>query len=217
MMSAALPSWKGTRDSGQTPSRDAAVTDWSDEETRESALRGRSQLLVGRILGDENRKNVSDASQGRQQDLRRAVVIFSLGLSYLVSAACSEVLKKPTADAALAAEARVIDCEWKAAKLVRWRRRSNGGVRRASGHWRHFSRALSQIATLPATPTLRREEIKLQVALIAPIIHVNGFAAPETKAAVERANLLIERAEAINEAPGDLEQIPLDFRHSLRA
>jgi hypothetical protein len=68
----------------------------------------------------------------------------------------------------------------------------------------HFSRALAQIATLPATPALRREEIKLQVALIAPIIHVNGFAAPETKAAVNRANLLIERAEAMHEAPEDL-------------
>jgi class 3 adenylate cyclase/predicted ATPase len=68
----------------------------------------------------------------------------------------------------------------------------------------HFSRALAQIATLPATPALRREEIKLQVALITPIIHVNGFAAPETKAAVDRANLLIERAEAIHEAPEDL-------------
>ena len=68
----------------------------------------------------------------------------------------------------------------------------------------HFNRALSQIATLPATPALRREEIKLQVALIAPIIHVNGFAAPETKAAVDRANSLIERAEAMHEAPEDL-------------
>ena len=68
----------------------------------------------------------------------------------------------------------------------------------------HFSRALAQIAALPATPALRREEIKLQVALIAPLIHINGFAAPETKAAVDRANLLIERAEAIHEAPEDL-------------
>jgi len=68
----------------------------------------------------------------------------------------------------------------------------------------HFNRALAQIATLPATPALRREEIKLQVALIAPIIHVNGFAAPETKAAVDRANSLIERAEAMHEAPEDL-------------
>jgi len=68
----------------------------------------------------------------------------------------------------------------------------------------HFNRALAQIATLRATPALRREEIKLQVALIAPIIHVNGFAAPETKAAVDRANSLIERAEAMHEAPEDL-------------
>ncbi len=68
----------------------------------------------------------------------------------------------------------------------------------------HFTRALDQIASLPPTPSLRREEIKLQVALIAPLIHINGFAAPETKAAVDRANLLIERAEAIHEAPEDL-------------
>jgi hypothetical protein len=67
----------------------------------------------------------------------------------------------------------------------------------------HFGRALAQIATLPATPALRREEIKLQVALITPIIAINGFAAPETKAAVERAHLLIEQAGAIDEAPED--------------
>jgi predicted ATPase/class 3 adenylate cyclase len=66
-----------------------------------------------------------------------------------------------------------------------------------------FTRALSQIATLPATPALRREEIKLQVALITPLIHVKGFAAPETKAAAERARLLIEHAEALGERPED--------------
>ena len=43
------------------------------------------------------------------------------------------------------------------------------------------------MATLPSTPALRREQIKLQVALITPLIHVKGFAAPETKAAVEQA------------------------------
>ena len=47
-----------------------------------------------------------------------------------------------------------------------------------------ITRALDQIATLPATPRLRREQIKLQVALITPLIHVKGYAAPETKAAV---------------------------------
>ena len=66
-----------------------------------------------------------------------------------------------------------------------------------------ITRALSQIAALPATPALRREQIKLQVALITPLIHVKGYAAPETKAAVERARLLIEQAEALGEPLDD--------------
>ena len=64
-------------------------------------------------------------------------------------------------------------------------------------------RALDQIATLAPTPALRREEIKLQVALITPFLHVRGYAAPETRAAVERARLLIEQAEALGEPPED--------------
>ena len=66
-----------------------------------------------------------------------------------------------------------------------------------------FSRALDQIATLPSTPGLRREEIKLQVALITPLYNIKGFAAAETKAAAERARLLIEQAEALGEPPED--------------
>ena len=66
-----------------------------------------------------------------------------------------------------------------------------------------FTRALEQIATLPGTPALRREQIKLQVALINPLIHVKGYAAPETKAAAEQARLLIEQAEALGEPPED--------------
>jgi class 3 adenylate cyclase/predicted ATPase len=66
-----------------------------------------------------------------------------------------------------------------------------------------LTRALGQIATLPGTPTLRREEIKLQVALITPLLNVKGYAAPETRAAVERARLLIEQAEALGEPPED--------------
>jgi predicted ATPase len=66
-----------------------------------------------------------------------------------------------------------------------------------------LTRALAQIATLPTTPALRREEIKLQVALLDPLMPVKGFAAPETKAAVERARLLIEQAEALGEPPED--------------
>ena len=66
-----------------------------------------------------------------------------------------------------------------------------------------LARALGQIATLPGTPALRREEIKLQVALINSLMHVKGYAAPETKAATEKARLLIEKAEALGEPPDD--------------
>jgi hypothetical protein len=68
---------------------------------------------------------------------------------------------------------------------------------------KHLTRALTQIATLPATPALRREQIKLQVALITPLMQVKGHAAPETKAATERARLLIEEAETFEEPPED--------------
>jgi class 3 adenylate cyclase/predicted ATPase len=66
-----------------------------------------------------------------------------------------------------------------------------------------LAQALDQIAMLPSTPTLRREQIKLQVALTTPLLHVKGYAAPETKAALEQARLLIEQAEAKGEAPED--------------
>ena len=66
-----------------------------------------------------------------------------------------------------------------------------------------LGRALAQMATLPSTPALRRDEIKLQVALITPLIHVKGYAAPETKVAAERARSFIERAEALGEPPED--------------
>ena len=66
-----------------------------------------------------------------------------------------------------------------------------------------LTRALAQLGGLPSTPALRREQIKLQVALITPIIHVKGYAASETKAAAEQARLLIEQAEALGEPPED--------------
>ena len=66
-----------------------------------------------------------------------------------------------------------------------------------------FTRALDQLAALPTTTALRSEQIRLQVALVFPLIHTKGFAAPETKAAVDRSRLLIERAEALGEAPED--------------
>ena len=66
-----------------------------------------------------------------------------------------------------------------------------------------LTRAVDQMASLPATSALRRDQIKLQVALINPLMHIKGFAAPETKGAVERARLLIEEAEAHGEHPED--------------
>ncbi|HZZ23318.1 MAG TPA: adenylate/guanylate cyclase domain-containing protein [Roseiarcus sp.] len=66
-----------------------------------------------------------------------------------------------------------------------------------------LTRALAQIATLPATPALRRDEITFQVAQINTLFNFKGYAAAETKAAVERARLLIEQAEALGEPPED--------------
>jgi hypothetical protein len=66
-----------------------------------------------------------------------------------------------------------------------------------------LTRTLNQIANLPATPALRREQIKLQVALINSLMFVKGYAAPETEAATERARLLIKQAEAFGEPPED--------------
>jgi predicted ATPase len=66
-----------------------------------------------------------------------------------------------------------------------------------------IKRALAQMASLPAAPMLRREQVKLQVALINPLMHVKGYAAPDTQAAVEQARLLIDNAEALGEPPED--------------
>ena len=66
-----------------------------------------------------------------------------------------------------------------------------------------LTRALDQIAALPSNPALRREEIKLEVALITPLLHVKGYAAMETRAAAERARLLIKQAEALGEPLDD--------------
>jgi class 3 adenylate cyclase/predicted ATPase len=66
-----------------------------------------------------------------------------------------------------------------------------------------LSRALGQIGTLLPTPSLRREQIALQVELLTVLMHTKGYGAEQTKAAAERARLLIERAEAIGEPPED--------------
>jgi class 3 adenylate cyclase/predicted ATPase len=66
-----------------------------------------------------------------------------------------------------------------------------------------LTRALAQIAELPDTAALRREQIKLQVGLANALIHTKGYAAPETKASFDQARLYIERAEALGEPPED--------------
>ena len=66
-----------------------------------------------------------------------------------------------------------------------------------------FTRALEQIAALPATPALRREQIKLQVGLANALMHTKGHGATETRAAFDHARALIERAEALGEPAED--------------
>jgi class 3 adenylate cyclase/predicted ATPase len=62
-----------------------------------------------------------------------------------------------------------------------------------------LTRALAEIAALPGTPTLRREQIKLLVALANAQMHAKGYAATETKAAFQQARIFVERAEALGE------------------
>jgi predicted ATPase len=66
-----------------------------------------------------------------------------------------------------------------------------------------LARALAQIATLPSSPTLRRDQITLQVALANAQMHTKGFAAPDTRASFDRVRVLIERAEALGEPAED--------------
>jgi class 3 adenylate cyclase/predicted ATPase len=66
-----------------------------------------------------------------------------------------------------------------------------------------LSQALAQIATLPSTSDLRREQIILQVALLNTLMHVKGYGAPETKAAVAQVRALIEQADRLGEPPDD--------------
>ena len=66
-----------------------------------------------------------------------------------------------------------------------------------------LARALDQIAALPSTRDLRREEITLQISFANALMHTKGFAASETTAALARAQSLIEQAEALGEPPED--------------
>jgi class 3 adenylate cyclase/predicted ATPase len=62
-----------------------------------------------------------------------------------------------------------------------------------------FTRALHQVASMPATPAQRREQIKLQVGLANALYHTKGMAAAETRAAFDEARVMIERVEGLGE------------------
>jgi DNA-binding winged helix-turn-helix (wHTH) protein/predicted ATPase len=62
-----------------------------------------------------------------------------------------------------------------------------------------FTRALDQLASLPALPMLRREQIRFQVGLANALYHAKGVAAAETRAAFDQARVMIEKAEALGE------------------
>jgi hypothetical protein len=119
-----------------------------------------------------------------------------------------------------ALEARFADITENQPELLARHCTDAGQIEKAAGFWakagqrsleraalpeaaEQLTRALSQIASLPSTPALRREEIKLQVALITPLMHFRGYGASETKAAALRARTLIEQAKASGEAPED--------------
>lgn len=66
-----------------------------------------------------------------------------------------------------------------------------------------LSQALAQIASLPGSPALRREQIQLQLDLSTALIHTKGHASEETKAAFSQARSLIEQSTAFGEPPED--------------
>ena len=57
-----------------------------------------------------------------------------------------------------------------------------------------LTRALGHIAALPGSSALRREQIKLQAALITPLIHVKGYAAAGNPGRCEAGTLADRRS-----------------------
>jgi predicted ATPase len=70
-----------------------------------------------------------------------------------------------------------------------------------------LNRANSLVETLSPTAELRREQFKLQVALISPLGHLKGFASPEARAAVGKARALVEQAEKLDETAPRLSSV----------
>ena len=74
-----------------------------------------------------------------------------------------------------------------------------------------LTQALAQNAAFPTTPALRREQIKLQVAFATTLFHVKGYTRPETIAAFEQADAMMEHAESLGDEPPAGEDAPLRF------
>src|SRR5690606_9090701 len=66
-----------------------------------------------------------------------------------------------------------------------------------------LTRALEQMATLPGTAALRRQQIELQLSLAHALIHTKGHAAPETRSAYQQARAYLDEAIAAGEPPED--------------
>jgi class 3 adenylate cyclase/predicted ATPase len=139
-------------------------------------------------------------------------------------AAYSTLLREPRrklhARIAEALESQFVEVAETQPELLARHYTESGEIEKAAGFWgkagqrslarsalleaiAQLSRALTQIAALPSNSNLRREQIRLQFALITPLIHVKGYAAPETIAAVDQARVLIEQAEALGEPVED--------------
>ena len=58
-----------------------------------------------------------------------------------------------------------------------------------------LTHALNEIATLPASPSLRRDQIKLQVAFVVALMQTKGHAAPDTKASLDQARFKPKSSE----------------------
>jgi predicted ATPase len=66
-----------------------------------------------------------------------------------------------------------------------------------------LTRAVNQIASVTLTPALRREQVRLQLALASVLMHVKGYSSPEVIAAWEHAGRLIDEAESLGERSED--------------
>ena len=66
-----------------------------------------------------------------------------------------------------------------------------------------FSQALAQIAELPGSAALRREQIRLQAGLISAMMFSRGYTSGTTKAALRQAQALIDRSETLGEPMDD--------------